>query len=251
MKRDFIINLHGLGDAPRELDSGEERFWLPVNSFEEILDYAATPGRHGRARMALTFDDGNRSDVDIALPRLLARNLSAQFFVVAGRIGAPHFLDTWHLRKLSAVGMTIGMHGFDHVEWRGLSDAALRREIEEARAMIEDVVGGPVLDVAIPYGSYDRRVLRCLRDAGYRGVYTSDGGSCLSAAWVKPRTCVTRDMQASDIEALHASATLAATMLNRVRLFKRGLLPGPPLMPAAHPSPGSESQPQRRAGGNS
>jgi len=33
----------------------------------------------------LSFDDGNRSDVGIALPALLERELSATFFVVAGR----------------------------------------------------------------------------------------------------------------------------------------------------------------------
>ncbi len=37
-------------------------------------------------------------------------------------------------------------------------------------------IGEPVSSVAIPFGSYDRRVLRRLRGAGLRRVYTSDGG---------------------------------------------------------------------------
>jgi peptidoglycan/xylan/chitin deacetylase (PgdA/CDA1 family) len=249
MQRELIINFHGLGIAPRELEPGEGRFWLSINQFEEVLDYVATRGRQEQTRVNLTFDDGNRSDIDIALPLLLARNLSARFFVVAGRIGAPHFLDAWQLRQLHTAGMTIGVHGFDHVEWRTLSDAALHREIHHAREAIAEAIGAPIADVAIPYGSYDRQVLRCLREVGYRAVYTSDGGSCLSSGWLKPRTCVTREMRARDIEELHTSATLASTMLNRVRLFKRALMPGPLIISAAPPSPGTGSPCQRCVSG--
>ena len=48
---------------------GEAPYWISELMFETILDrVAAAP-----ARYRLSFDDGNASDHDIALPRLLAR----------------------------------------------------------------------------------------------------------------------------------------------------------------------------------
>jgi hypothetical protein len=54
--------------------------------------------------------------------------------------------------------------------------------------MIQEMVGRPVTEAAIPFCLYDRRVLRHVRSAGYRRVYTCDGGWARSSAWLQPRT---------------------------------------------------------------
>ncbi|MFD1047214.1 polysaccharide deacetylase family protein, partial [Kibdelosporangium lantanae] len=78
------ITVHGIGDPPRELDPGEDRTWVTTDQFTQVLDAVV-----GRDDVRLTFDDGNASDVEIALPELVARGLTAEFFVLAGLLDEP------------------------------------------------------------------------------------------------------------------------------------------------------------------
>ncbi len=86
--------------------------------------------------------------------------------------------------------MTIGCHGMRHRAWRGLDDGALREELVDAKAILEDVVGRPVTQAACPFGSYDRRVLRRLRGSGYHHVYTSDRGTTRSREFLQARNSI-------------------------------------------------------------
>ena len=52
--------------------------------------------------MRLSFDDGNSSDVEIALPALRERGLPRRFFVVAGRLDRPGSLSRDDVRELHA-----------------------------------------------------------------------------------------------------------------------------------------------------
>ena len=143
-----------------------------------------------RADVRITFDDGNASDVEHALPALRERGLKATFFVVAGRMGAPRFLDADGVKELAAAGMTIGCHGMRHRPWRGLDDDALREELLDAKAMLERVVERPITQAACPFGSYDRRVLRTLRKTGYHHVFTSDRGTTRSHDFLQARNSI-------------------------------------------------------------
>lgn len=180
-----VVNLtfHGIGEQTRPLASGEADVWLGADVFERILDTVAP-----RDDVRLFFDDGNRSDVDVAVPALVARGLSATFGLVAGRLGEPGFLTVEDVRGLRELGMSVASHGMSHKAWRGLSDAELREEIVDSRGLIEEVAGGRVTHAVCPFGSYDRRVLARLRAAGFERVFTSDGGAASADAWLQPRT---------------------------------------------------------------
>ena len=156
--------------------------------FESILD-AVTE----RDDVRITFDDGNASDVEHALPALRQRGLTGTFFIVAGRLRVPGFLDADAVRELAAAGMTIGCHGMRHRRWREVDDRTLREELVDAKAALERVVGQPVTQAACPFGSYDRRVLRALRGSEYRHVYTSDRGIARYGEWLQARNTVQRD----------------------------------------------------------
>jgi peptidoglycan/xylan/chitin deacetylase (PgdA/CDA1 family) len=190
MKPTQVIHLtfHGVGDPPRVLDPGEATVWLSRASFESFLELVAE-----RPDVNLTFDDGNESDVTIALPALVARSRTASFFIPAAVVGCPGFVDEDGMRALTSAGMVVGSHGMRHRSWVGLPPDAAREEIVEARDRIAAIVGRPVEEAACPFGAYDRRALRLLRDAGYRRVYTSDRGPALRDDWLQPRNTVHRD----------------------------------------------------------
>ena len=163
-------------------------FWVSREHFLSVLDSVVH-----RDDVTITFDDGNESDLLHALPALRDRGLSGTFFVVAGRLGMPRFLDEHALRKLVAAGMEIGCHGMRHRRWRGLDDNALLEEMVEARTVIEQVVGRSVTNAACPFGSYDRRVLSTLRRSGYKHVYTSDGGTARAGDFLQARNSIGRN----------------------------------------------------------
>ena len=185
MERAINLTFHGVGEPQRRLDPGEANVWVGRERFLSILDSVKD-----RADVRITFDDGNASDVTHALPALRERGLKATFFVVAGRLGAPLFLDAAAVKELADAGMTIGSHGMRHRAWRGLDDGALREELVDAKSILEDVVGRPVTQAACPFGSYDRRVLRRLRGSGYHHVYTSDRGTTSSREFLQARNSI-------------------------------------------------------------
>ena len=123
------VTFHGIGPTSREVESGEQGVWLETASFERALDALASAPRR-----EITFDDGNISDLEIALPRLVERGMKATFFVCAGRIGESSFLDVRDMQRLRDAGMTIGSHGMDHVPWRGLDAERLRIELAESKS---------------------------------------------------------------------------------------------------------------------
>jgi peptidoglycan/xylan/chitin deacetylase (PgdA/CDA1 family) len=183
--RTINLTFHGIGEAERPLERGEELVWLDQDQFESALDSIV-----GREDVQITFDDGNASDFEHALPQLRRRGLTATFFVVAGRLGEPGFLDEGGVRALAAAGMGIGCHGMRHRPWRRLDEHALWEELVEARRLLEQVVDRPVTEAACPFGSYDRRVLRFMRRQGYRRAFTSDSGTTRPGDWIQARNTV-------------------------------------------------------------
>lgn len=185
-RRSIHLCFHGIGTCLAEREPGESRYWLSESAFRRILDVVA-----GMPRVSVSFDDGNRSDVDIALAALRERGMTATFFPLAGRLDDPASLSPRDLRELAAAGMRIGSHGWHHIPWQSLSAAEARRELVDARAAIAEAAGMPVVDAALPLGRYGRGTLRRLRAASYEAVYTSDGFPARDGAWLRPRYSVT------------------------------------------------------------
>lgn len=215
-----VVNLtvHGIGPARHELAPGEDRTWIGIGQFERLLDAAV-----GRSDVRITFDDGNASDVDIALPRLLERGLTAEFFVLVGLLNRPGRLDLDGVRELRKAGMAVGSHGWAHRNWRRLTPAQADEEIARASDVLGDLIGRPVTRVAIPYGSYDGRVLRRLRCARVTQAYTSDGGRARPGSWLQARNSVRHDLDSAWISSVLDGTASLPTRARRVaaRTIKR------------------------------
>ena len=198
--RHVILNFHGIGEPPKGGEPGEARYWITPDQFGDILSRVAAC--RDRVRTTLTFDDGNASDLEYGSEGLARHGLTAIFFPLADRIGAAECLAADDLRRLHAMGHGIGSHGGGHVDWTALDTAGLVHEFDTARDVLAGIVGAPVTEAAIPFGRYDRRVLRELRSRGYGRIYSSDGGAVLSDRLPLPRTSVRADMAPEDIDRL-------------------------------------------------
>ncbi len=213
MTRLIGINFHGIGTPQRPLEPGEAPYWLNQERFEHVLDkIAAAPDP---SRFAITFDDGNLSDREIALPALVGRGLRARFFLLTGRLGAAGSLDAPDVKALMEAGMTIGSHGIDHAVWPALEEAALARELRDSRSRLEDLCGCAVREAGIPFGRYDARVLRALRAAGYTAAWSSDGGTLRQDAFLRARTSLRAVMPDAIIAAILAGRMPPLRQLRR------------------------------------
>ncbi len=80
------------------------------------------PWNGHRAAISLTFDDGDPSHLDVALPELNSRGLKATFFIIGNKIDRK---DDW--RKILIAGHEIGNHSLDHLH---TSDLKTPRDLE-------------------------------------------------------------------------------------------------------------------------
>jgi len=149
----------------------------PVVSLESILACPEPAPHQGEDRVVLTFDDGHRSAWSLALPALLQAGAVATFYVVSGRVDRkPKSLTSVQLRDLAANKMLIGSHGVTHRVLSEMDSRDLRCELADSRARLEDILGRPVLDLALPGGHFNRAVLEMAREVGYRSVATCKVG---------------------------------------------------------------------------
>ena len=121
----------------------------------------------------ITFDDGHRSNAEIALPILQKLGLRGIFFITTDWIGQPGFMDEDQIRGLQAAGMLIGSHGCSHAYFSDLTADDLKRELVESRARLESITGQPVTGLSLPGGSNQRAVRQLAAEAGYSHLFTS------------------------------------------------------------------------------
>ncbi|MCC2033027.1 polysaccharide deacetylase family protein [Microbacterium allomyrinae] len=197
--RIMTLCFHGIGRPQRELEAGEERFWIERHRFAQIL---AAVNEHER-EVELTFDDANVSDYDEGLPALVRHGLRARFFIITDRIDRPGSLSGEQIARMRTAGMTFGIHGATHLPWpmlaaRGQLDA----ELDAAAGRLEPLVGDAVDHAAFPQGQYDRAVIRTLKDRRFVRAYSVDEGWSSRRAWLRTRYSVIRSDTPESVVAL-------------------------------------------------
>jgi peptidoglycan/xylan/chitin deacetylase (PgdA/CDA1 family) len=208
--------LHGIGPLPPHAGADEGPYWISHETFATIVALLQNiPAR-------LTFDDGNRTDVTIALPALVKAGLKASFFIPSARINTPGYVSENDIRALHDGGMDIGSHGCAHLDWTKLSDTEIAHDVMQSVEQLSSIIGVPVRSVAIPYGYCDRRVLAVLRRLGMGRVYSSFRGPDSATTWLVRRDCIKREMSRQDIERIIThKPPVAETALNILRVWRR------------------------------
>lgn len=207
-----VLMYHGLHDGPRARGVFEPVYsvapqafarqldWLTAQGYRTLrvdeLDRAPTAGR----RVLITFDDGDASNVDVALPLLRERGMVAEFFVTAAFVGRPGMLSASDVRELADAGMGVQAHGLSHAYLDDLDDGELDRELAESKSSLEALSGRTISALALPGGRGGDRERDAAVRAGYGFVFNSEpgdnrhwqAGDCLQ------RLAVTRTLPLAD-----------------------------------------------------
>ncbi|WP_406000433.1 polysaccharide deacetylase family protein [Streptomyces sp. NBC_00829] len=125
--------------------------------------------------VVLTFDDGFADLPGPTAEALAARALPATAYLTTGAItpGRRSLLPPAPMMSLSQAplleqyGMEVGAHTVTHPQLDTLPSEALRRELREPKAVLEDVLGHEVAHLAYPHGYNSRAVRSAALAAGY------------------------------------------------------------------------------------
>ena len=208
--------------ARRKAVPGQDpHYTLEESRFREQLAQVAAIGGACSARdwlqdgqrrpVLLTFDDGHASNHHVAFPALVEHGMHADFFVNPANVGKPGFARWADLREMSASGMSIQSHGYDHVYLTSLDAKTLRERLHAARTTIEDAVGAAVTLLAPPGGRMPADLVTVARQCGYRQVLSSRPGrlSASHDAAILPRLAITAALDTQRFRAWVAGSTTA------------------------------------------
>lgn len=162
---------------PGDIDISAHRFerqlrWL--ENWRRVVRLSETLGAsENECLTAITFDDGFRDNLTVALPLLEKYQFPITLFVTPGFLGCEGYLTPEELRELSQHPLvTIGAHGLWHRHFTRLEISQARVELLESRRFLAALTGRRVDLMAWPYGECDARLEDLSQECGYRASWT-------------------------------------------------------------------------------
>ncbi len=126
--------------------------------------------------VSLNFDDGTRSTYENGLPILNKAGLKSTQYIITGRFNFPGYVNANEVLAMQAAGHEIGAHTRTHPDLTTLTVDQMRNEIAGSKADLLAIGVTSVETFAYPFGGYNDTVVQVVKDAGFLGARTTDGG---------------------------------------------------------------------------
>lgn len=121
----------------------------------------------------ITFDDGNKSDIEAAgIARFYG--FKTAHFIITSNIGKNGFLSGDDILDLSVSGALIGTHTHNHVPLLGDVGNLWREEVDKSCRILGDLLKSEVTCLSVPYGLYKMSALSYIKERSDLRIYTSD-----------------------------------------------------------------------------
>jgi peptidoglycan/xylan/chitin deacetylase (PgdA/CDA1 family) len=196
MSKATVITYHGLGDSPPARDP--YRMFMPITHFEAHLTFlarrrtvvpldAVVDGRipSGRPVVAITFDDGYRSVLEEAVPRLRRHGFPATCFVPTKWIGERNAWDTFdddasplpimgddELLDIRRAGVRVESHGHAHCHMGEVAEEEAQADAVASMDLLTELLGERPRYLAYPYGSQSEAARRAVARAGFEAAFS-------------------------------------------------------------------------------
>lgn len=163
-----------------------------VLAMSDLLERVAGGGPLTGREVVITFDDGYLDNYVHAAPVLSELGLPATFYLTAGFVGTDRqfpwdaakghrtVMMSWaQAAEMHRMGFDIGCHTWNHPDLGTEPIASAGRELDDARARIEDAIGGRVAHFAYPFGGLANirpEWVEAIRAAGFASNVRCHGG---------------------------------------------------------------------------
>lgn len=204
-----VLMYHGIVDGkcplPEDRETGADLYDLPSVQFDHHMAFLGEQGytvidvaKHNpdqKKPIAITFDDGELNNFQIALPILKKYGYVAYFFIIVGRVGRKGYMTWDQIKAMQDAGMIIGSHGLSHQILTNLMDSQIDEELRASKRTIQVNLGVPVDTLSIPRGFCNDSLIQKAYELGYKTVFISDRpdnlkSDCFSRIAVKDRWTV-------------------------------------------------------------
>lgn len=155
-------------------------------SMRDLLPYVR--GEKQGKVVGITFDDGYRNVLDNALPVLTDLGFTATNYFVVRQLGGgnvwdyeehvPHsdLMTVAELKSWVGAGQEAGSHTLNHARLTEVPEEQARREIQDSKDELEQIIGLPVDAFCYPYGNESMKLRSVVRAAGYTNATTTERG---------------------------------------------------------------------------
>jgi len=138
--------------------------------------------------IVLTFDDGYKNNYDVMFPILKSFGFTATIFVVTGFMGKE---DSWEkdegipdlpllswneVMEMKKYGLDFQPHSHSHPLLTHLTEDKIRAELINSKREIESRLNEKAGVFCYPYGKYDAKVIKILKEVGFKAAVTSRFG---------------------------------------------------------------------------
>ncbi|MDR3121262.1 MAG: polysaccharide deacetylase family protein [Clostridiales bacterium] len=206
-------------------DAAENSWILPEKQFEAQMDYLAENKFHtatleeleqylrGKLKLpdrtvVLTFDDGYRSNIEIAYPILKKHKFHAAVFLITGAIGNERYstaasrtpLDFMNWTDLNRRGDAFSYYSHTHEMHTEYDNGTTKFAAEPLKTVTRDLITSKSLTGAVyfayPHGRADARGKALLKEQGFRMAFIIERGyaSRSTDRFAIPRFSVTPSM---------------------------------------------------------
>lgn len=193
-----VLMYHGV---EKELPEGWPRsLVMPTKEFQTQMQYLKEEGytvvtvaelaqrlEQGQSvdkYVALSFDDGYKNNLLVAVPIMQQYGVKGSFFVVNRLIGKPDYMDEADIKKLLAAGMELGSHSYSHNPLADIDEKYLVWETDTSRYWLKKKFDGYIVrTLAYPNGSYNERVIAAAKKYGFYRALTGHIGLNTAATY--------------------------------------------------------------------
>ena len=137
----------------------------------QAAELKVLPWNGFKGAVSLTFDDGDPSHLDVAIPEMDRRKVRGTFFVITARMGN---VEPW--KQAAAAGHEIGSHTANHAFLPSLDSAVAENELKTSKKRLEEILGHPVTLFSYPAGGFTSRIRALVEEVGYIGAVTTNHG---------------------------------------------------------------------------
>jgi peptidoglycan/xylan/chitin deacetylase (PgdA/CDA1 family) len=182
-----VLMYHSISDAPgnplcvKPSEFEKQMHYLHEQHFHSVTlaqleSYLYRHQALPKKPFVITFDDGNKDNVSIALPILRKYEFTAAEFVPGSYVAKEGF-SSEDIITLDSEGWDIGNHTYNHRMLTDLNSGEQKSELEKTNHILSSILREKKIRYfSSPVGKYNQTVLNTLKTEGFTLAFTTEHG---------------------------------------------------------------------------